>query len=123
MGVGELKIKLHRLIAGEIRTVTLAKSCGKWFACFSVVMPDPMPLPETGEVTGIDVGVSSFAVLSDGTVIKNPRYYEAAQAKLRRAQRKVCAERKPATGAGRLSSTLHVSTGISEMSGAIFITK
>jgi putative transposase len=94
MGVGELKVKLHRLIAGEIRTVTLAKSCGKWFACFSVVMPDAMPLPETGEVTGIDVGVSSFAVLSDGTVIKNPRYHEATQAKLRRGQRKVCRRKK-----------------------------
>jgi putative transposase len=94
MGVGELKVKLHRLIVGEIRTVTLVKSCGKWFACFSVVMPDALPLPETGEVTGIDVGVSSFAVLSDGTVIKNPRYYEAAQAKLRRAQRKVCRRKK-----------------------------
>jgi len=40
------------------------------------------------------VGVSSFAVLSDGTTIKNPRYYEAAQAKLRRLQRKVCRRKK-----------------------------
>jgi putative transposase len=88
-GVGELKIKLHREFAGEIRTVTLTKTCGKWDVCFSVIVPSPDPLPETGNATGIDVGITSFAVLSDGTTIKNPRYYQTAQAKFRRAQRKV----------------------------------
>jgi putative transposase len=93
-GVGELKIKLHREVAGEIRTVTLTKSCGKWYVCFSVIVPDPSPLPATGVMTGIDVGLESFAVLSDGTTIKNPRYYHTAQAKLRRVQRKVCRRKK-----------------------------
>jgi putative transposase len=89
MGVGELKVKLHRPLAGHIKTVTLTKSCGKWYGCFSVVLPDPMPLPQTGNLTGIDVGIVSFAVLSDGTTIENPRQYHAVQAKLRRAQRTV----------------------------------
>src|ERR671914_668599 len=93
-GVGELKVKLHREVVGCIKTVTLKKSCGKWDACFSVILPSPDPLPATGTVTGIDVGISSFAVLSDGTAIKNPRYYQTAQAKLRRAQRKVCRRKK-----------------------------
>jgi putative transposase len=88
-GVGELKIKLHREVAGKIRTVTLTKSCGKWYVCLSVIVPDPSPLPLTGNATGIDVGVASFAVLSDGTTIKNPRFYHTAQVKLRRAQRRV----------------------------------
>jgi putative transposase len=94
MGVGELKVKLHRPVAGQIKTVTLTKSCGKWYACFNVIVPDPSPLPATGNATGIDVGISSFAVLSDGTAIKNPRYYQTAQAKLRRAQRRVCRRQK-----------------------------
>jgi putative transposase len=88
-GVGELKIKLHRDVAGEIRTLTLTKLCGKWDACFSVIVPDPLPLPATGNATGIDVGVASFAVLSDGTRIKNPRCYQTTQAKLRRVERTV----------------------------------
>jgi putative transposase len=94
MGVGELKIKLHRPLAGQIKTVTLTKSCGKWEVGFSVILPSPAPLPATDRVTGIDVGISSFAVLSDGTTIKNPRYFETAQAKLRRMQRKVCRRKK-----------------------------
>jgi putative transposase len=59
-----------------------------------VIVPSPAPLPPTGALTGIDVGVSSFAVLSDGTAIKNPRYYETTHAKLRRAQRKVSRRKK-----------------------------
>jgi putative transposase len=39
MGVGELKVKLHRPIGGQIKTVTMTKSCGKWYACFSVIPP------------------------------------------------------------------------------------
>jgi putative transposase len=93
-GVGELKVKLHRDVAGQIKTVTLTKICRKWYACFSVIMSDPSPLPQTGKVTGIDVGISSFAVLSDGTSIKNPRYHQTAQAKLRRVQRRVCRRKK-----------------------------
>jgi putative transposase len=93
-GVGEVKVKLHRPTAGHIKTVTLTTSCGKWYGCFSVIVPDPSPLPETGNVTGIDMGLTSFAILSDGTVIRNPRYHQTAQAKLRRVQRRVCRRKK-----------------------------
>jgi len=93
-GVGELKVKLHRPVAGQVKTVTLKRECGRWYACFSVGVPIPDPLPATGAVTGIDVGLESFAVLSDGSVIENPRYYRKAQARLRRAQRKVARRKK-----------------------------
>jgi putative transposase len=55
------------------------------------------PLPATGNATGIDVGLTSFAVLSDGTPINNPRYYQTAQGKLRRAQRKVARRKRTST--------------------------
>lgn len=47
------------------------------------------PLPVSIEQVGIDVGLNSFAVLSDGAEIQNPRYYRKAEARLRRCQRKV----------------------------------
>jgi putative transposase len=106
MGVGELKVKLHRPLVGEIRTVTLMKACGKWDVCFSVILPSPAPLPATGNMTGIDVGLTSFAVLSDGTAIKNPRYYETTQAKLRRVQRRVCRRKKPSNRRRKASQHL-----------------
>jgi putative transposase len=93
-GVGDLKVKLHREVTGRIKTVTLKKSCGKWDVFFSIEAETPAPLPQTGNATGIDVGVTSFAVLSDGTTIKNPRYYQSAHVRLRRVQRKVSRRKK-----------------------------
>lgn len=93
-GVGGLKLKLHRPVAGQIKTLTLKRQVGRWYACFSVEVATPEPLPDTGKLTGIDVGLKSFAVLSDGSVIHNPRYYRKAQATLRRAQRKVARRKK-----------------------------
>jgi putative transposase len=97
-GIGVLKVKLHRPVVGQIKTVTLKRECGRWYVCFSVEFEIPEPLPSTGEVTGIDVGLESFVTLSDGTVIENPRHYRKAQARLRRAQRKVARRKK---GSGR----------------------
>ena len=88
-GVGEIKVKLHRLLDGEVKTLTLKRECGKWYSCFSVEVATTEPLPATGQAVGIDVGLESFAVLSDGSIFENPRHYRVAQAGFRRAQRKV----------------------------------
>ena len=87
-GAGHIKVKLHRPVEGEIKTVTIKRDAGRWFVCFSVEC-EPLPLPASDRVTGIDVGLNSFAVLADGSEIQNPRHYRNAEARLRRAQRKV----------------------------------
>jgi putative transposase len=92
-GVGAVKVKLHRPIEGEIKTVTVKREAGKWFAVFSVEC-EPKPLLASVEKAGLDVGLTAFATLSDGTEIENPRYYKEAQAKLRRAQRKVARRKR-----------------------------
>lgn len=92
-GIGILKIKLHRPVDGKIKTVTLKRESGKWYACFSVEV-DSQPLDASFLAVGIDVGLESFAVLSNGAIMTNPRHYRKAQARLRRAQRKVARRRK-----------------------------
>jgi putative transposase len=92
-GVGAVKVKLHRPIEGEIKTVTVKREAGKWYAVVSVEC-EAEPLPASTEKTGIDVGLSAFATLSDGTEIENPRYFKSAQARLRRAQRKVARRKR-----------------------------
>jgi putative transposase len=87
-GVGEIKILLHRPIVGEIKTVSVKRECEDWYACFSVGCA-AKPLPLLDNSVGIDVGLESFAVLSNGESIPNPRWYRVAQKRLRRAQRKV----------------------------------
>lgn len=92
-GVGHVKIKLHREIDGKIKTLTIKREADRWYAVLSVEC-DARPLPVSEKSTGIDVGLSAFATLSDGTEIDNPRYYREAQARLRRAQRKVARRKR-----------------------------
>ena len=92
-GAGHINMKLHRPLEGKIKTVAVKREAGRWFACFSVEC-DAKPLPASPEQVGIDVGLNSFAVLSDGTEIQNPRHYRNAEARLRRCQRKVARRKK-----------------------------
>jgi putative transposase len=87
-GAGQIKVKLHRPVEGTIKTVTIKREAGRWFAIFSVER-DAVPLPARDRAIGIDVGLNSFATLSDGTEVPNPRHYRAAEARFRCAQRKV----------------------------------
>jgi putative transposase len=87
-GIGHLKVKLHREILGKIKTVSVKREAGNWYALFSCEI-DPVPLPAADAAVGIDVGLTTFAVLSDGSEIANPRYARKAAADVRRAQRKV----------------------------------
>jgi putative transposase len=47
------------------------------------------PLPLTGQETGIDLGLESFATLADASQVPNPRIFRVAEMHLRRAQRRV----------------------------------
>lgn len=87
-GIGKIKIKLHRPTEGQLKqiTVTLGGD-GHWYACLCCDEVPEKPLPAIGAMVGVDVGITTFAALSDGTMVANPRHYEATQAKLRRSQR------------------------------------
>jgi putative transposase len=87
-GIGKVKIKLHRPLEGAIKQVTIATGGdGHWYACMCCDDVPRRPLPKNGRSVGIDVGITTFAALSDGSMVENPRYYERAQARLKRMQR------------------------------------
>ena len=92
-GAGHIKVKLHRPLEGDIKNVTIKRDGSWWFACFLVEQKRP-PIQTSANAVGIDVGLTTFAVLSDGTEIQNPRFYRNAQARLRRCQRKVARRKK-----------------------------
>ena len=89
--IGDIKIKLHRLIEGEIKRLTVRRSStGKWFACFSVEIDDPPKPPwKDGLSVGIDMGLESFATISNGEKIGNPRFFRSDEKALAKAQRRL----------------------------------
>lgn len=93
--VGEFKIRLHRPIEGTIKTVTIAyRSTGEWFVIFSCDGIESKPLSKTGKSVGIDLGISSFAVDSDGAIMDAPKFFRAQEKYLRRCQRALARKKK-----------------------------
>jgi putative transposase len=89
--IGDINIKLHRSIEGKIKRLTIRRAAtGKWFASFSVEQEDqPKPEWKDGSMVGIDVGLESFATLSNGEKIANPRFFREEEKELARVQRKL----------------------------------
>ncbi|WP_245567169.1 transposase [Nocardia vinacea] len=77
----------------------------RYFASF-VVEVDSEPLPSSDSEVGIDLGLTSFAVLSNGTMIENPRFLRRAERKLRKAQQSLSRKNaaKNILAAGRADS-------------------
>ena len=85
--VGAVHVVLHRPMEGTLKTVTLTRSrTGKWYACFSCEVVAE-PLSPTEYMVGVDVGLASFATLSNGDEIENPRFYRRDEADLKRVQK------------------------------------
>jgi putative transposase len=71
-------------------SVTVTRdSAGRWFVTFHVDVPDPRPLPATGQAVGVDVGLTHIAVLSTGEKIPHPRDWERHERNLKRWQRRL----------------------------------
>jgi len=88
--IGHVKIVLHRSIEGKIKRVTIKHTAsGKWFATFTTDVVSLNALPKTGKTVGIDVGLKTFATMSDGSSIKNPRFFKTEQPALAKVQRQL----------------------------------
>jgi putative transposase len=71
-------------------TVTVCREPdGRWYVTFAIDTEVPEPLPETGRAVGVDLGISNFAVTSDGKRIANPCYLQRKARNLARYQRRL----------------------------------
>jgi putative transposase len=89
--VGEVRVRWHRELPAEctIKDLVLTRHSGdKWFVTFRLESPDPLPIQHNGPAIGVDVGLESFATLSTGEKIENPRWYRKAEERLKTAQQR-----------------------------------
>jgi len=93
--IGTVPIVLHRPVEGKIKTCTILRSStGKWWVTFSCENVPEHILPSNPLPVGIDVGIRSFAALSEGTVIDNPKFLKRSEKRLAQAQRKLELQKK-----------------------------
>jgi putative transposase len=85
--IGQVKAKIHRVCPGTIKTCTVRKDGQKWYVCFCCEF-EAVPLPPCDASVGIDVGLKTFAALSNGEFIENPRFFRKEETALAKAQRK-----------------------------------
>lgn len=87
-GVGHVKVHQHRPVAGKVKTISVKREGQgrRWYVILTAEQTQPEPLPATGAVVGIDMGVANFLATSDGEFVSNPRHGAKAAAKLEAAQ-------------------------------------
>ena len=91
--IGDVKMKLHRPIEGKIKTCSIVRKNGKFYACF-VCEVEALLLPSTGKIVGIDVGVADYAITSDGEFFPKLSSYRKAEKRLKCLQRQVSRRKK-----------------------------
>ncbi|MDN6392222.1 MAG: transposase, partial [Lactococcus lactis] len=84
-----IKIKLHRQPKGIIKSATISRhSSGKYYVSL-LCKEEVNELPKMKSAIGIDLGITDFAILSDGQKIDNNKFTSKMEKKLKREQRKL----------------------------------
>ena len=92
--LGLVKCRVSKEVKGRILSATVSQNpSGKYFVAICCTDVDIEPLPSTGAVVGLDMGLKSFAITSDGAEYPNHKYLAKSLRKLARLQRQL--SRKP----------------------------
>jgi putative transposase len=94
MGVGGLKVRLHRAIRGTPKAITVRREGRRWWVTIRCVDVPAEPLPATGRQVGIDLGVTVLVATSEGVLISNDRHAQRAARRLARAQQDLATKRR-----------------------------
>lgn len=93
--LGRVKCRVSKEVKGRILSATISQNpSGKYFVALCCTDAEIDPLPSTGAVVGLDMGLKSFAVTSDGIGYPNHKYLAKSQKKLARLQRQLSRKTK-----------------------------
>ena len=94
--IGRMRLKERGYLPSEthILSVTVTEQAGRWYVSVAVEEDRPEPMIIHGGVVGVDLGVSTLATVSDGTVFENPKALTHRLRKLQYLQREVSRKEK-----------------------------
>jgi putative transposase len=94
LGIGAVKVRLHRPIQGTPKAITVRREGRRWWVTLRCVDIPAEPLPETGRQVGLDLGVNVLVAISDGHLITNHRHAHRGAQSLAQAQRDLATKRR-----------------------------
>lgn len=83
--IGEIKLEYHRPVEGAIKRYTVKRDGDQWYVTLMCEV-EMESSPVSSQEVGIDLGVTHFAALSDGSMIDNPRHYRRTEKRLQKLQ-------------------------------------
>lgn len=94
--IGDVSATIHKPIEGKVKTVTISKNCSnQYFA--AILFDDGKDKPSAntdGKAIGIDLGLTHFAVTSDGSKFDNPRILNKHEKNLKLKQQQLSRKQK-----------------------------
>jgi putative transposase len=82
VGIGEIKVNLHRQVVGTPKAITVEREGKKWWLNLRCVDVPADPLPPTGKEVGIDLGIENLVATSDGTLFVGEQFGSRARDQL-----------------------------------------
>ncbi|MFA6074023.1 MAG: transposase [Candidatus Woesearchaeota archaeon] len=90
--IGDIKIKVHREVNGNIKQIQIKRELDKWYA---IIITDENTQITCGEkIIGIDLGINNYLVDSDGNKIENPKILENNLQKLKHLNKELSRKKK-----------------------------
>jgi putative transposase len=85
--LGWVRYRSSRDILGTAKNITISQSGSKWYASIQTEREVTQPVPTATNAVGIDVGITRFATLSDGSFVAPLNSFKKHEVRLRRYQR------------------------------------
>lgn len=93
--LGAVKCRVSKEVKGRILSATISQNpSGKYFVSLCCTDVEMKPLPSTGAVVGLDMGLKAFAITSDGVEYPNHKHLAKSQKKLAKLQRQLSRKSK-----------------------------
>ncbi|NYZ77894.1 IS200/IS605 family element transposase accessory protein TnpB [Candidatus Micrarchaeota archaeon] len=94
--IGLVSVKLHRGLPknGVIKACTIKRDVDRWYACLTIEKSSSQERREAKRAVGVDVGLKNLVALSNGELVKNPRWLEECEARLAVLQQRLSHKQK-----------------------------
>src|SRR5487761_1695372 len=99
--IGNVRIRLHRQIAGRLKRATIIKEIDQWFVALSVEVEQQLAAKKPEGSIGVDVGITNLVALSSGETIPNPKFLKISVEKIKRLQRELSRKQKGSNRRGK----------------------